>query len=731
MAQAETAPQNHVWRFFRAGGFDQVRLDSGDDIAALASLDQKLWVALACPTRGIEFDERTLDLIDVDHDGRVRAPDLLAAAEWTVGLLKNANDLTLGRDTLPLDAIADGTPEGQEILESARTILSVLGKGAAREITIEDTAAIERIYDATAFNGDGVIPIEAAEDEATRAALGEIIAAIGPVADRSGRPGVSQETSNRFFTEADAYAKWQDEAEAQAASILPLGERTEEAAATLAALDAKLGDYFTRCRLAQYDPRAAEPLNPPLSAYEALAAQAIASADAEVAALPLARIEAGRPLSLREGINPAWAESIERFCREVVVPLLGERDSLSDEAWQTLKARFAEFRAWLARKPATALEALGIDRIRALVQGELRRRIDALIARDKALEPQMNAISLVEKLTRLQRDLLPLLRNFVSFRDFYTRHEKAAFQAGRLYLDGRCCELCVAVEDEAKHAQLATLSRIYLAYCRCTRQGQKESMTIAAAFTAGGSDNLMVGRNGVFYDRKGRDWDATIIKIIVHPISVRQAFWLPYQQFGRMVGEGIQKLAAARSQMQQAQMVQSAAHVAAPADAASAGAPTAAAPAAQTQGFDAARMAGIFAAVGLAIGAIGTAIAAIITGFMGLAWWQMPLAILGVILLISGPSVVIAALKLRQRNLGPILDACGWAVNARLKINIPFGRSLTAMAQLPPRAERSLSDPYAQKRQPWGLYIFVLILAAIIGALWKTGLIARWLGGWG
>ncbi|HXP30224.1 MAG TPA: hypothetical protein VN832_03980 [Stellaceae bacterium] len=47
MTQAETAQQNHVWRFFRAGGFDQVRLDSGDDIAALA----------------------TLDLIDLDHDG--------------------------------------------------------------------------------------------------------------------------------------------------------------------------------------------------------------------------------------------------------------------------------------------------------------------------------------------------------------------------------------------------------------------------------------------------------------------------------------------------------------------------------------------------------------------------------------------------------------------------------------------------------------------------------------
>ena len=71
----------HVWRFFRVGGFDQVRLDSGSDIAALGELDQKLWVALACPTRGIEFDATTLDLLDADHDGRLGLRELRTA--WT------------------------------------------------------------------------------------------------------------------------------------------------------------------------------------------------------------------------------------------------------------------------------------------------------------------------------------------------------------------------------------------------------------------------------------------------------------------------------------------------------------------------------------------------------------------------------------------------------------------------------------------------------------------------
>ena len=88
-----TTNSNHLWSFFRAGGFDQVRLDRGADIANLDKLDQKLWVALACPTNGLEFDTKTLDLIDTDKDGRIRPPEIIAAARWVTTSLKNPDDL--------------------------------------------------------------------------------------------------------------------------------------------------------------------------------------------------------------------------------------------------------------------------------------------------------------------------------------------------------------------------------------------------------------------------------------------------------------------------------------------------------------------------------------------------------------------------------------------------------------------------------------------------------------
>jgi hypothetical protein len=709
----------HVLRFFRAGGFDQIRIDAGADIAALGALDQKLWVALACPTRGVEFDERTLDRIDTDHDGRIRAPEIIAAVEWALGLLRNPDDLVAGRASLPLSAINDTTPQGKTIVASARTVLGMLGRADAAEITLQDTLEIETAINRTDFNGDGIVPAEAASDAETRRAISEIIDCLGADPDRSGRPGVSQPKVDRFFAEAQAYARWREEGAADAA-ILPLGDATEDAASLIATLRVKFDDYYTRCRLAAFDPRAVEALDPPLPAYAALAAQTVNDHDPEIAALPIARIEAGRALPLAQGLNPAWSAMVARFNRIVVTPLVGERQALAEPDWQAITQRFAAHDAWLARKPETKLESLGAERIAALAKSDLAQRIGDLIQRDKALEPEMTAIAAVEKLVRLHRDLWTLLNNFVSFRDFYTRGRKALFQAGTLYLDGRSCDLCVKVEDETKHAQLATLSRIYLAYCHCSRRGDAQTMTIAAAFTAGDSDNLRIGRNGVFYDRKGDDWDATIVKIVEHPISIRQAFWLPYKQLARFISETIQKFAAARSRAPQTNMAQAVAQLQGPTQPA--------APPPPPQAFDAARFAGVFAAIGLAIGAIGTAIASTVTGFLQLSWWQMPLAFAAIALIVSGPSMIIAALKLRSRNLGPILDACGWAVNARLRINIPFGTSLTSLAQLPERAERSLTDPYAEKRRPWGFYLVAGIAVLAVAALWWFGYIDRWLG---
>ncbi|MGH7967871.1 MAG: hypothetical protein ACREIC_04000, partial [Limisphaerales bacterium] len=356
----------HTWKFFRAGGFDQVKLETGADLLALEQLDQKLWVALACPTTGLEFDARTLALIDTDQDGRIRAPEIITAVKWAGDCLKNPNDLVKSSPELPLSAISDTTEDGRQILASAKTILANLGKKDTLGITLGDVADTARIFAQTQFNGDGIVPADSAADDATTAVINDILACHGAEIDRSGKPGVSQGKLNQFFTEAQAYSDWWNKAESDPA-VLPLNSSTAGAAEALRAVRVKVEDYFTRCHLAAFDSRAVNALNREEKEYLLLTAKDLTLATPEIAGLPLAQVTPGKPLPLSDGLNPAWAGAMARFRAEVASPLLDGGSSLTAADWASVCAKLAPYESWIAARPATSVEKLGLARLREIL----------------------------------------------------------------------------------------------------------------------------------------------------------------------------------------------------------------------------------------------------------------------------------------------------------------------------------------------------------------------------
>jgi hypothetical protein len=697
----------HRWKFARIGGFDQVEITSGADLEALEELDQKLWVALACPTTGTELDERTLALIDTDGDGRIRAPELLAAVKWACSLMKDTDELTSRKDGLAIDAIDDDDDEGQFLVKTAREILDAAGKPDTGKLLVDDASAALASFEKRPLNGDGIVPETAAPDEATRALVRDALSCTAePDRDRGGDPGLSAASAAAFFEAIDAHAAWL--AEGADPTISPLGDATPGAHAAFAAVRAKLDDYFARAAVAAYDARALAAVNGEEKLYVEICARDLSASAAELEALPIGQVAAGKPLPLEAGVNPAWAARVAAFREQVVLPLLGARTSLTGEEFAKLCGTLAPHAAWLERRAGASVEKLGAARVRELSSGDARKTLDALIAQDLAMEPARKALEAVEKLVRLKRDLLTLVNNFVSFRYFYSRRSPAIFQVGTLYLDQRACELCVSVSDATRHALMAPLSNAYLVYADI-KNARGETKQIAAAMMAGDVDNLMVGRNGIFYDRKGLDWDATVTKIIENPLSVRQAFWSPYKKVLRAVEDLIAKRAADEAKASDAATAGAVQLPKAPA----AGPAPAAPPAGRKLDV------GTIAALGVGVGGIAAAFGALLSAFFGLGFW-MPLGVLGLMLCISGPSMAVAWLKLRKRNLGPLLDANGWAVNARALVNLPLGRSLTKTAKFPPGSTRSVNDPFAEKPRPWGLYALGVFLVAVLVS-WYLG----------
>ena len=303
----------------------------------------------------------------------------------------------------------------------------------------------------------------------------------------------------------------------------------------------------------------------------------------------------------------------------------------------------------------------------------------------------------LRKLLLLHRDFYRLLRNFVTLEDFYDNDEKtvASFLAGTLILDQRACKLCIRVNDLAKHDSQAPLSGMYLLYCNCENKKTGKKLQIVAAMTQGEIKNLSVGKNGIFYDNDGLDYDATVFKIIENPISLRQAFWNPYRKMAKWVEDKINKSAAEKDAKTFDDMTAKVA--------------TAADPNAEKKSaFDIAKFAGIFAAIGMALGMIGTALASVAQGWIGLTWWQQIIVFVCILLIISGPSMIMAWMKLRRRNLAPVLNANGWAINADSIISVPFGLKLTEQVRFP-----FTKNP--AKKNPAGKIFLVILLLIILG----------------
>jgi hypothetical protein len=695
----------HAWRFFRAGGVDQVLLAHADDLFALSTLDQKLWVALSCPVKGLEFDERTLALLDTDGDGRVRAPELLAAVAWLKGVLRDPAGLVDGTDGVPLSALDLGSANGSALLEGARRVLAVLGKPDHPVVTGDDAMQATALWARAPRNGDGVVPPGSMPDEETRDAAADCLRTIGGVDDRSGEHGIDGDTLHRFFVALAERDAWFAQAEQQTEDLLPLGAGTTAAVDVVAAIEAKVDDWFVRSRLAALGPDVGAEAAVDRGVQQLLESSSLElnTATEELRRLPLARIVAGAALDLTGPMNPAWQDEVDALRSAVVQPLLGPTTTtLTESQWRAVQRRLAAHRAWRTTPGGAAVATLPRERVRVLLSSGVRARLEQAIAEDRAVEAQQQMAEQVERLARCWRDLFRLARNFVSFADFYAR-KPAIFQAGTLHLDARTTDLCVHVFDVNKHATLAIKSGTYLVYVECTRPGF-DKRTVACALTAGDSDMIFVGRNGVFYDRQGRDWDATVTRIVENPISIGQAFWSPYKKFLRWLEDTVARRAAAADDEAYAMLQTS-----------TAAAASGSAPRETTRAkIDV----GVVAALGVAVGGITAALGALLQAFFGLGL-LMPVGVLGAMALISGPAMFLAWLKLRGRNIGPLLDANGWAVNAHTTVNIPLGRSFTTLAVLPPGSSRSLVDPFAPPRRRWPSLLLALLLCLAIA--WTLG----------
>lgn len=688
---------NHIWHFAKTSGLMQLQIQSIDDVLELEHLDPKLWVALACPVSGLEFSEDTLQVVDLNKDGRVQVPEILETTRFIKKYFKRPEIIMENGDTIPLDALSDESFDcGHSPSDSAKAILNILGKENATEISLSDVSMNEKLFSPSVYNGDKILPAAAVKDENASKTVKEIIEATGGCDDISGEKGINRAQFETFFKDLKATQEWRELAQKDAPGIFFMGLATDSAADSYMAVRDKINEFFLRCNIDSFSSDLSKNLHD-----KELASFDDGLSNEKLENLPLAKINGEKVLPLNSGVNPLWAEKIRTFRSKAVANIFNDefKQNINEEEWKSLSKSFESYMAWFGAKPSNTVSSLSIERIAEILSSDAQLIIDHALSEEEKHPPIALATLDLKKMLLLRRDFVKLLKNFVSFEEFYDPETPAVFQCGTLYIDGHSCDLCFKVTDPAKHSVMATFSQCYLLYCDCVKKTTGEKMSIAAMVSAGKTDNLIVGRNGLFFDRNGNNWDATITKIVENPISIKEAFLSPYKKMSKMIQERISKAAANAEAKVNEKMTQA---VNDPTKAATNAAAT-------SKKIDI----GTIAALSVAFTGIATVVGGLLSAFFGLGKW-IPLGVVGIILLISLPSMFIAWSKLKQRNIAPILDASGWAINGNVKINITLGSAMTHTAARPKNSKLKSNDPFEDKKFPWKRIILVAIVVALL-----------------
>ncbi len=695
--------------FHKYSGDYHLRLESAEDLRNILDLKEAHWIATSCPIDGQNGDPAFYDYLDFDANGRIRTDELRTALTWIFDVIKDTSGIDNGDDSLRLDAINTDSPDGQAVHAAATRILRNLGQKDAKAISLHQVRDQKSIMARATANGDGVIPPSAGKQPQTQELIEAAMQYVGKVKDAGGSDGCTIENVETFLKRAEAFIKW--EAEGKRASEqeenprLPWGDDSADAWNTIAAVSDKIEQFFALCDLERYDPagaaraRVEDEKEPPADIDDT------ASVDAYLRKTPVAPVNPEGLLKFNEILNPRYEDTLEKLRDKVLKRALGASDvkQINREEWLKVLGIFAPYRQWLESKPETGgLEKLGSDKLRQLLESNAVEEVRQLAEADRAVAAELKEVRSVEKAILYQQWMLRFVNSFVSFSSLYDPDNRALFEMGTLIIDGRELTFTVKVTDRNKHKSLAQNSHMFIIYAEISgRKGtevEEEKFEIVAAVTSGDSVGFEKEKRGIFFTIDGREWDARIVDTVENPVSLREALKAPFIKVGGFLGKQAEKFSKAQEQKLE-KVVSSPGNSSAARDMLLAG------------------------SVGMA--ALGSSFAYITKALKEVSFLQVLTVLLGIGVLVFGPSLIIGWIRLRQRDLTILLEASGWATNIRMRVSGTLGRIFTIRPELPPEAQKKRKDratgfarTLGMHRVNWLRVFIVGIIALVIVEGW-------------
>lgn len=641
------------------GDWQPVLNDFADAVAALA-LPNTAWAVLSCPIDGMDLDDDFVALIDRDGDGRVRADDVREAVRWSADMLDSWQSMTDGASILDANHLSETAALHRD---TAKALADALGLGSPR-LTLENLRDTEALCRCGDRNGDGVIPVNCLPVE-LQAAATHILTVCEPQTDRNGHPGLTAAVLDEFVDARDEFLSWLGEKETHTR----WGPSSASCAETILAADSAVRSWFVLSQLAKIDAGVAAELD--AAPTTEVTARDPDSVTRVLEALPIAPPDTSGELRFN-ALRPGRLYVLLCALRE---PVFGGAEGFTQAVWEECVATAAAATSWFERGASLAAAALTPEALRS-VSGEDVSQIRELCALDEQAKQHFAHLAELEKLFIYQRDLFEFCRNFIALSDLIDPDRRALFERGTLVIAGREFHFAMRVRDFEQHKVRAEESGIFVLYAEVAFRWNIDDApvveTVAVPVTRGTSDGLRKHRRGIFVDRAGRCHEAVVVHMVENPVSLSEALLAPFERIGQYLSGKLEKLSEKLEGDFDKQVSEFGKAT-----------PPAPSPGATLNPL----MGGT-----VAFAALGSAFAFITKQLTEIGGPKILLAVLVVSVLVTVPTVLLAAIRLYRRNLAGLISASDWALNDRMRLTGALGRLFTRHPPLPSEVAAQTRD---------------------------------------
>ncbi len=638
------------------GGSFQLDIKNASDLEALQIMDEAFWMCTSAPTFGLNCDDDLIALLDKNKNGRILSSDVRDACEQILRILKNHQGLEQKSGTITESDFNDDDKEAKILKSAVTEIKKNLNKKTGDSLNLQDLRDDKAILCNGLTNGDGIIPAEDVEDDALKQFIKDIMLCMGSHDDVNGKPGIGQEKLNAFLERTQKYLNWKD-SKHFSAEILPLQEKTADAYNAFAAIRPKVNEYFQLCELKKFNDdisRKQKEPDSPINVYNS-------SADIAdyLKTTPLAPITDTPILNLEKAINPHFSSMLNSLRVNVLEEILTAPVTQLDQTdWQKVCDVFKPYEQWQQKEEGVEVKAIDESTLRSYVSGELPSQLQYLIETDLKLGEKLKERDDLENIIILQKGLLDFCNNYVSFPHLYNPEQRAIFEIGHLVIDGRIFNFNIPVKDIKAHAAIAERSGIYLLYLEITGSKEDKPFYICTPVTSLHLGLLGVGKRGVLFDLDGKEWDATVVKVLQNPVSLTEAILAPFKKITSLLSGAVDKISSGTEQELEKKLNKVTTGI--QQDVSGTSKPV------KKVSSTTARDVMLTGSVTFA--ALGSSFAYISSTFANLDPKKAMAAFAIGMLVILFPIIIISSIKLYRRNLSSILEASEWAINARMRL---------------------------------------------------------------